>query len=327
MAFRVDVGGGRDADGAGGGRTEIGQDVAEQVGADHHVEPVRMLDEVRGQDVDVVLVRAHLRIARLHGVEALVPVRHGDGNAVRLGGRGDVLFWPAHGQLERVLQDAIHALAGERGLLDDGFAIGAFEHAPANRGILSLGVLAHHPVVDVADVAVTQRRHDAGHEAHRAQIDVQIEPTAHGDEHLPQRNVVRHAGKPARAEEDGVVPADGVQRVGRHHAAVAGAVFAAPGIFVPLEFDAEPASRRFDGTDTLGADFAADAIPGNECDTVFLHVRIPMSPVLRLLHCFRRAAMRRAGRPVRQSGRVLGLESGDVRRTLCAVRRSCRFAP
>jgi hypothetical protein len=47
---------GRDADGAGAGRPEVGQDVAEQVGADHHVEPVRVLHEMGGEDVDVELV-------------------------------------------------------------------------------------------------------------------------------------------------------------------------------------------------------------------------------------------------------------------------------
>ena len=40
------------------GRAEVGEDVAEQVGADDDVEPVGMLHEMRRQDVDVVLVGA-----------------------------------------------------------------------------------------------------------------------------------------------------------------------------------------------------------------------------------------------------------------------------
>ena len=43
-------------------RAEIAQDVAEQVAADHHVEPVRVLHEMRAQDVDVELVGADVRI-------------------------------------------------------------------------------------------------------------------------------------------------------------------------------------------------------------------------------------------------------------------------
>ena len=56
IALRVEVGRRRDANRACAGRAEVGQDIAEQVGADHDVEPVRMRHEVRGQDVDVVLV-------------------------------------------------------------------------------------------------------------------------------------------------------------------------------------------------------------------------------------------------------------------------------
>ena len=52
---------GRDADGARHRRAEVGQDVAEQVRAHHHVEPVRMLHEMRAEDVDVELVGRHLR--------------------------------------------------------------------------------------------------------------------------------------------------------------------------------------------------------------------------------------------------------------------------
>ena len=60
-AGRIDVARRRDADGAGAGRAEIGEDVAEQIGADHDVEPVRMQHEIRGENVDVVLVPLHPR--------------------------------------------------------------------------------------------------------------------------------------------------------------------------------------------------------------------------------------------------------------------------
>ena len=47
LALRIEVGRRRDADRAGHGRPQIGQDVAEQVGADDDIEPVRVLHEVR----------------------------------------------------------------------------------------------------------------------------------------------------------------------------------------------------------------------------------------------------------------------------------------
>ena len=44
--------------------SEVGQDVAEQVAGDDDVEPVGVHDEVRGQDVDVVLVHGDRRGSR-----------------------------------------------------------------------------------------------------------------------------------------------------------------------------------------------------------------------------------------------------------------------
>jgi hypothetical protein len=57
-ALRVDVGRGRDADGAGAGGAEVGQDVAEEVGATTTSNQSGMQHEVRGQDVDVELVQS-----------------------------------------------------------------------------------------------------------------------------------------------------------------------------------------------------------------------------------------------------------------------------
>ena len=143
-------------------RAEIGQDVAEQVGADDDVEPVRMLHEMRGQDVDVELVGADVRVIRLHRREALVPERHGVDDAVRLGRGGDVLLRPLARQLEGVAHDAVGAAAGEDRFLHRGFVLGAAEHAPADLGILALDVLAHDEEVDVVGPAAGERaRHAA----------------------------------------------------------------------------------------------------------------------------------------------------------------------
>jgi hypothetical protein len=91
-ALGVQVGRGRDADGAGGGRAQVAEDVAEQVGGGHHVEALRLQHEARGEDVDVLLVQRDLGVARLADfVGALVPPGHADGDAVALGGHRDVL--------------------------------------------------------------------------------------------------------------------------------------------------------------------------------------------------------------------------------------------
>ncbi len=157
-ALGIDVGRRRDADRAADRGPEVGKNVAEQVRADDDVETVRALHEVRGEDVDVILVGANARILRRHRAKALVPVRHRDRDAVGLGRRGDVLRRARLRQLEGELEDAIHALAREDGLLEHDLALGAFEHATADRRILAFGVLAHDDEIDVAGLAVGERR-------------------------------------------------------------------------------------------------------------------------------------------------------------------------
>src|SRR6185437_12464473 len=109
---------------------------------------------------------------------------------------------------------------------------------------------------------------DAGHEAHRPQVHVQLELAPDRDEESPQRHVVRHAGKAHRAEEDRVVVADLREAVLGHHAPVLPVVLAAPGLLVPLEREAELARRRLEYALALGHHFPADAIPGDHRDAM-----------------------------------------------------------
>ncbi len=155
--LRVDVARRRDADRARAGGPQIRQDVAEQVGGHHHVEPVRVQDEMRGQDVDVVLVPPDVRIGLGHRLHPLVPVRHGDRDAVRLRGRGQVLLRALLGQLEGEFQDPIGPVTGHDRLLQGEFPVGAGEHPAARVRVLALGVLADHPEVDIARLAVGER--------------------------------------------------------------------------------------------------------------------------------------------------------------------------
>ena len=100
-------------------------------------------------------------------------------------------------ELEGELQDAVDADARHDRFLHHHFALGAREHLAADGGVLALGVLAHDEEVDVAGLAAGQRRRDAGHQAHRAQIDVLIELAPELDQRAPQRDVVGDtAGQP-----------------------------------------------------------------------------------------------------------------------------------
>src|ERR1700724_704305 len=88
-AFGIDVARGSDADGSGAGGTEVREDVAEEVGGYDDVEVVGLEDEVRGEDVDMEFVPGDVGEGFGHLEHALIPVGHGDGDSVGLGGRGE----------------------------------------------------------------------------------------------------------------------------------------------------------------------------------------------------------------------------------------------
>ena len=91
-------------------------------------------------------------------------------------------------------------LRREHRLLRHHLALGALEHAPADVAVLALGVLADHEVVDVAGLAAGERAGQALEQAHRAQVDVQVEPAPEVDQQAPGGDVVgrRSPGCPPR---------------------------------------------------------------------------------------------------------------------------------
>ena len=108
LALGIDVAGRRDADRADDRRPQIGQNIAEQIRPDHHIEPIGMTHEMGRQDIDVVLVGPDVGVVARDCREPLVPERHRVNDAVRLGRRGDVLL-SGMGQLERIAHDPVAA--------------------------------------------------------------------------------------------------------------------------------------------------------------------------------------------------------------------------
>ena len=134
---------------------------------------------------------------------------------------GDIDFWVVRENTEGEFQDTIDADAAHHGLLGDEFAVGIREHPTAYGRVLAFGVFAHHPEIDVAGLAVGERRRHARHQPHRSEVDVLIEFPAELDQRSPQRNVIGNFRRPAdRAEIDRVVLADLFLPVLRHHLAM-----------------------------------------------------------------------------------------------------------
>ena len=132
------------------------------------------------------------------------------------------------------------------------------------------GVLAHHPEVDVARLAVRERRRHARHQPHRAQVDVLVELATEQDQRAPQRDVIRDLRRPAdRAEEDRVVLADLLLPVLRHHAFVLGVVVVGGEVEPVLpHLEAELLRHRLERAHALRHDLLADAVARNDGDTI-----------------------------------------------------------
>ncbi|CSS33705.1 Uncharacterised protein [Shigella sonnei] len=78
-AFRIQVGGWGNANGAGAGRAKIGKDIAKQIGRHHHIEAFRLHHKTRAENINMLLVPADLRVILGHCFHSLIPVRHADG--------------------------------------------------------------------------------------------------------------------------------------------------------------------------------------------------------------------------------------------------------
>ena len=154
-------------------------------------------------------------------------------------------------------------------LLRRELVLGALVHAPADRRVLALVVLAHDPEVDVAGLAVGERAGHAGHEAHRAQVHVLAGTRAGSGSAGPRarrgrarRESPRRRGRSRRARGSASRPSFG------HHLAVLRVVLAAPRLLVPREREAELAARGLEHAQALGHDFLADAVAGDHRDAV-----------------------------------------------------------
>jgi hypothetical protein len=166
--------------------------------------------------------------------------------------------------------NAIDADAGHHRLLRHELTVGVREHAAADGGIFAFGVLAHHPEINVAGLAVGQRRRHARHQPHRAQIHILIELAAELDQRAPERDVIRNLGRPAdRAEVDGIVLADLILPIVRHHLAVLLVIVPGREVeMIEMKGHAVLLRRGLQNAQTFGHHFLADAVAGNDRDPV-----------------------------------------------------------
>ena len=96
--------------------------------------------------------------------------------------------------------------------------------------------------------------------------------------------MVGHAGKADRAQEDGVMPGDPLEPIGRHHPAGPLVGLAAPVERVPVEGDIEAPAGGLENPQALGHHLLADSVARNDGDPMSSHgsaSRLGVSPLLR----------------------------------------------
>ena len=114
----------------------------QKIRSHHHVKPVRMPHKMRRQNIDVILIRPHVRkFLRPSSRKHLIPERHGMNDPVRFRGRGQMLLSLPR-QFKRIAQNPVHAAPRKDALLHRHLFIGAFINPPADIRILAFVVFA-----------------------------------------------------------------------------------------------------------------------------------------------------------------------------------------
>ena len=269
--LRVQVGPGGQAHAAGDGGAQVGEDIAEEVGGDDDLKPLRVFDHEHAGRVHQQGVCLHIRVFPADFGKNLVPEDHGVVERVALAdARQRFMLLP--GQLVGVADHPLAAMAGEHAVLDDHFVRLAFVQPRAAAGVFALAVLADEGHVDILRLRVLQRAGRAPQQPDRPQVNILVKAFADFQQQPPQGDMVRHAGSAHRAEVDGVELLQLFDAVIIHHLSVLQVEIAAPGELRPFETEAAvERSHRVEHFDPFGDYLRADSVSGNGSHSVRYH--------------------------------------------------------
>ncbi len=283
---RVDAAGRGIAHAAHHGARLVGQDVAEQVVGQDHVEARGVVDQIDRGGVHMVVVVRDLGVLLAHLVHDALPHVAGVHENVLLVHERHMLA-ALHGQVERVAHHALHAVRRVDRDLGGHLVLGALADRAAGAAIQAFGTFAHHHKVDLARLG--ERRGDALVQLGRPQVHILVQREAQ----LEQQPALQHTRLDARvadrAEQDRVGALDALQVLVGQDLAVAQVALRAQ-IEVHIGELRRITSRLLQRLLGPRRDFLANAIAGNHGDRV-----------LRLVFTHRtRAYTRRAhGEPMR----------------------------
>ena len=261
----MEVAGRRQAEAALQRGPQVGNDVAEEVVGDDHVELGRVLHHQQHEGIDVEMTGLHAGVLRRHFLEDTLPQGMTLGHRVALVRHAHAAPAGRLRELEGVLHDPVHALVRIQLFLNRHFIVGPGLEASADPDIQALGILAEHDEVHVRHRPILQRTEPRVEQLDRPVVDVEIELEPNAEQDVARVPVVGHAWITERADEDRVeVVAQHRVAVGRHRDAGPQEMIGAPGKGLDLEPVPEDVPHRTHGFDRRRRRLDADAVAGDD---------------------------------------------------------------
>ena len=177
-SLRIDIPGGRDADGTRQSRRQIGQNIGMQIGRHHRIDRARLHHHAHRHRIDQLLVPGHVLVVVGDQGSDLIPEHHAVPLRVRLGHHGQMLPRARTRDIEREPHDPLHAAAGEDGNFGGDFFRQAAMGAAALAGIFAFRVFTHDHPVQIAFAYVPQRGRHTRQNAGRADVGILIQTLA-----------------------------------------------------------------------------------------------------------------------------------------------------
>ena len=266
LVGRVDAARSGVADATDHGTGLVGDDVAEEVVGQDHVEAGRVGHHEDGGRVDVQVVVGDLRVFLGHLVDDALPHVAGVDQHVLLVHEGHVL--PAlHGQLEGVTHHALHAVGGVDGDFGGHLVRGATAHRSAGTAVQAFGAFTHHDEIDVTRVG--ERRRDTLVQLGRTQVHVLVQVEAELEQQAAFQNARLDARIADGAQQDGVGLLDAVLFLFRKNRAVTQIALGTQIELLIFEFG-DAFGRLLQSLLSPRSHFLANAIARNDGDGVLL---------------------------------------------------------
>ena len=266
LVGRVDAARSGVADATDHGTGLVGDDVAEEVVGQDHVEAGRVGHQEDGGRVDVQVVVGDLRVFLGHLVDDALPHVAGVDQHVLLVHEGHVL--PAlHGQLEGVTHHALHAVGGVDGDFGGHLVRGATTDRAAGTAVQAFGAFTHHDEVDVTRVG--ERRRDTLVQLGRTQVHVLVQVEAELEQQAAFQNARLDARIADGAQQDGVGLLDALLFLLGEDRAVTQIAFGTEVEMLVIEFG-DAFGRLLQSLLGPRSHFLANAIARNDGDGVLL---------------------------------------------------------